>query len=49
MPGSLSYYLWEEEGVRFDQLVSTLVQIALERHERQRGTTYSFAANLLTR
>jgi D-alanine-D-alanine ligase len=49
MPGSLAYYLWEEEGVRFDQLVSTLVQIALERHERRRGTTYSFAANLLTK
>ena len=49
MPGSLSYYLWEEEGVRFDQLVSALVEIALDRHERQRATTYSFAANLLTR
>ena len=49
IPGSLAYYLWEEEGVRFDQLVSMLVQIALERHERRRATTYSFAANLLTR
>jgi len=49
MPGSLSYYLWEEGGVRFDQLVTTLVRIALDRHEQRRATTYSFAANLLTK
>jgi D-alanine-D-alanine ligase len=48
-PGSLSYYLWEEEGLRFDQLVSTLVRIAVDRHEQQRATVYSFSANLLTR
>jgi len=48
-PGSLSYYLWEEEGLRFDQLVAELVRIALARHELQRATVYSFSANLLTR
>ena len=48
-PGSLSYYLWEEEGLRFDQLVAELVRIALDRHEAQRATVYTFAANLLTR
>jgi len=48
-PGSLSFYLWEEEGLRFDQLVKKLVEIALERHEEKRVTLYSFAANLLTR
>jgi D-alanine-D-alanine ligase len=49
IPGSLAYYLWEEEGLRFDQLVTTLVQIALDRHELKRATAYSFSANLLTR
>jgi D-alanine-D-alanine ligase len=49
LPGSLSYYLWEEQGVRFDQLVTVLVEIALARHEERRVTTYSFSANLLTR
>ena len=48
-PGSMSYYLWEEAGVRFDQLVAALVRIALDRHEVKRATAYSFAANLLTR
>jgi D-alanine-D-alanine ligase len=48
-PGSLSYYLWEEEGLRFDQLVAELVRIALDRHEVQRATVYSFSANLLTK
>jgi D-alanine-D-alanine ligase len=48
-PGSLAYYLWEEEGLRFDQLVARLIAIALERHENRRATVYSFSANLLTR
>jgi D-alanine-D-alanine ligase len=48
-PGSLSYYLWEEDGLRFDQLVTELVRIAMDRHESQRATVYTFAANLLTR
>jgi D-alanine-D-alanine ligase len=48
-PGSLSYYLWEEEGLRFDQLVAELVRIAVDRHEQGRATVYTFAANLLTR
>ena len=48
-PGSLSCYLWEEEGLRFDQLVTRLVDIALERHESDRLTVYSFSANLLTK
>jgi D-alanine-D-alanine ligase len=49
LPGSLAYYLWEEQGVRFDQLVAALVEIALDRHERQRATLYTFSANLLTK
>jgi D-alanine-D-alanine ligase len=49
IPGSLSYYLWEEQGLRFDQLVAELVRIALDRHAAKRATTYSFSANLLTR
>ncbi len=49
LPGSLSYYLWEEDGLRFDQLVSMLVEIALARHEERRVTIYSFSANLLTK
>ena len=49
LPGSVSYYLWEEVGLRFDRLVAELVKIAQERHETKRATVYSFAANLLTK
>ena len=49
LPGSVSYYLWEEAGLRFDQLVAELVKIAQDRHESKRATTYPFAANLLTK
>jgi D-alanine-D-alanine ligase len=49
MPGSLSFYLWEKSEPRlaFDELVTRLVQIALERHEEKKKTQRSFEVNLL--
>ena len=47
VPGSLAYYLWEASGVRFDQLVTKLVDGALARHESRRRTQFSMDANLL--
>ena len=47
MPGSLAYYLWEASDVPFETLVTTLVEIALERHHQKRSTQYSFRADLL--
>jgi len=48
-PGSLAFYLWEATGVLFDELATILVRQALDRHQRRRETTFSFAANLLRR
>jgi len=47
VPGSLAYYLWEASGMRFDQLVTRLVDSALARHEIRRRTQFSMEANLL--
>ncbi len=47
VPGSLAYYLWEASGLRFDQLVTRLVEGALARHDGRRRTQYSMEANLL--
>jgi D-alanine-D-alanine ligase len=47
VPGSLAYYLWESSGLRFDQLVTRLVESGLERHASRRQTQYSMDANLL--
>ena len=48
IPGSLSFYLWEATGVEFPQLVSTLVEIALNRHREKRRSTFTFSSSLLS-
>ena len=48
LPGALSFYLWEATGVPFDELVSLLVEMALERHRTRSYTKFSFEADLLS-
>jgi len=46
IPGSLSSYLWEANGITFEQLVDRLIQLALKR-ERNRGKiTFTLDMNL---
>lgn len=47
IPGSLSFYLWEPTGVDFPELVTTLVEIALKRHQEKRRSTFTFSSSLL--
>jgi len=49
MPGSLAFYLWEATGVPFDELVTQVVNLGLDRHQHQSTTQFSFEANLLQR
>ena len=49
MPGSLAFYLWEASGISFDDLVTRVINIALDRHQLQSTTQFSFEANLLQR
>ena len=46
IPGSLSYYLWEAAGLPFDQLLDTLVKLALKRRRDDQSKTLSFSANI---
>jgi D-alanine-D-alanine ligase len=48
LPGSLSFYLWEASGLRFDALLDRLVDMALARHREQQATTSSIDTWLLT-
>jgi D-alanine-D-alanine ligase len=48
MPGSLSFYLWEACGLAFDQLVTRMVEGALERHRQASETMFSLDVNLLS-
>ena len=46
IPGSLSFYLWEAAGLRFDQLMDRLVKLALKRKREQERKTFSFDQNI---
>jgi D-alanine-D-alanine ligase len=48
LPGSLSFYLWEASGLRFDALLVRLVEMAMSRHREQQATTSSIDTWLLT-
>lgn len=47
IPGSLAFYLWEASGIRFDQLVNQLLELALESHREKKKTTFSYESPLL--
>lgn len=46
IPGSLSFYLWEGSGIRFDQLMDRLVALAIKRNTRRAQKTFSFSSNI---
>jgi len=48
LPGSLSFYLWEASGMRFDALLTNLIEMAMARHREQQATTSSIDTWLLT-
>lgn len=47
LPGSLAFYLWEKSGYPFPKLIDKLVELAYERFNDRKRTTYSFDSNLL--
>jgi len=47
IPGSLSFYLWEPKGITFKELLTRLIDLALERHEEAKKLTTSFPTNIL--
>lgn len=46
IPGSLSFYLWEESGVSFPQLMDRLVALALKRKREDERKTFTYNANI---
>ena len=47
IPGSLCYYLWEKDGIKFNELLNQLIGFALERQENKDKTQYTFSNNIL--
>ena len=48
IPGSLSFYLWEATGLRFDQLMDKLVSLALKRKRDESTKTVSYDQNIFS-
>ena len=46
IPGSLSFYLWEATGIKFDKLMDNLVQLALKRKREASLKTTNFDHNI---
>lgn len=46
IPGSLSYYLWEATGISFKDLMTRLVNLALERRRVMDHKTVSYKQNI---
>ena len=47
IPGSLAFYLWEQSGLPFSQLMDRLVELALKRRREESRLHTSFDTNLL--
>ena len=48
IPGSLSFYLWEAAGVKFDELMDKIVYYAQKRHREREKISFSYDTNLLS-
>lgn len=46
IPGSLSFYLWEETGISFMQLMDRLVALALKRKRDTDRKTFTYDSNI---
>ncbi len=49
IPGSLSFYLWEPEGMSYSQLLDRLIDLAVKRSRDDRRVNFSFETNILDR
>lgn len=47
IPGSLAYYLWQDAGIPFPELMDRLVDLALERERRRSSMIFSYDTDLL--
>lgn len=48
IPGSLSFYLWEAAGVKFDELMDKIVYYAQKRSRERAKINFSYDTNLLS-
>ncbi|MEO8610326.1 MAG: D-alanine--D-alanine ligase family protein [Chloroflexota bacterium] len=47
MPGSLAFYLWQEDGLSPRDIVHELVELARDAHAEKRRSTYNYQTGLI--
>ena len=47
IPGSLAFYLWQESGINFEELMDKLVEIAIDKERQKSKRIVSFDTNIL--
>ncbi len=47
IPGSLSFYLWEEKGLKFGKLIDKLVEYAFKAKAEKNENVFSYSSNIL--
>lgn len=47
IPGSLAFYLWENAGVKYTQLIDRMVRYAQKAHEEKNLRNYAFTSDIL--
>ena len=47
IPGSLSFYLWEAKGKKYEELLDELITLAIKDFKERSKKTYSFETNIL--
>ncbi|RVU55115.1 D-alanine--D-alanine ligase family protein [Anaerosphaera multitolerans] len=46
LPGSLAFYLWEESGISFKELITRLIELSKVRYEQKAENITSYDSNL---
>jgi D-alanine-D-alanine ligase len=47
LPGSMAFYLWQEEGMSPSDVVDELIRLAFEAHSEKRKTVYNYKTGLI--
>jgi len=47
IPGSLSFYLWQASGIKPNQLIDRMVELALKREKEANNLNYTFRSEIL--
>ena len=47
IPGSLAFYLWENAGIPYRDLIDKMVDIAEQAHEDRNSANYAFSSDIL--